>query len=67
MIGTKRFTLEVEGYGDEGYVVRLLDPTTKESLVGDAEGDNLYDALLNLADAMENRVEKLGVGPTRRK
>ena len=22
--------------------------------------DNLYDALLNLVDAMENRVEKLG-------
>lgn len=58
MIGTKRFTLEVEGYGDEGYVVRLHRDDTG-FILGDLEGDTLrevLDALVEeiVGDADEN-------------
>jgi hypothetical protein len=59
--GTKRFLLEVEGFGPEGYVVRLFDEETQEAVLADEEGDDLYDAITNLGDAMVKNDATLGV------
>lgn len=63
MTGTKRFLFEVEGYGDKGYAVRLLDLTTQEKLVEVRVSVtwDLHGALSDLGRVMAREAKKLGL------